>query len=131
VLGTRRRIRRALRRVQLTESQARLVRLLFREEERERASILKRLAECRRKLHAAFAPPVPDSEIVLELSRREKQLQDRERALSGLLEARIAALLGPAQAAELRRLLPPPLSSEPPSNPVVARLSALPPRLSV
>jgi hypothetical protein len=133
MLGTRRRIRRALGRMRLSNAQSRLVRLLLREEDRERDSILKQLAECRLELRAALAPPAPDSGRVLELSRRERQLQERERALSGLLEARIASLIGPAKAAELRTLVPPsPLASEPAPGPGAPGLSTFAaPRLGV
>jgi hypothetical protein len=43
---------------------------------------------------------------VLDLSVRERRLLEQEDMLSALLEGRIAALLGPEQAGELRSLVP-------------------------
>ena len=62
--------------------------------------------ECRRRLHVALAPPAPDSATVLELNLRERQLQERQLGLCDRLEERIARLLGPERAAELRTLPP-------------------------
>ena len=104
MLAARRRIRTALRRLTLTDQQARLVRLLLREERRQRETNERQLALCRRNLHEALAPPAPDSAAVLELSFRERRLLEQERALCEALEQRVAALLGPEQALELRTL---------------------------
>ena len=104
--ATKRRIRAALRRLTLTEQQAQLVRLLLREEKRERETTERQLAQCRRDLREALAQPVPDSATVLELSVRERLLLERQRSPSSGLEQRIAAMLGPERAKELRRYAP-------------------------
>jgi Spy/CpxP family protein refolding chaperone len=104
--ATRRRIRSALRRVNLTDQQAQLVRLLLREERRDRETTERQLADCRRNLHGALAPPAPDSAAVLELSVRERILLERQRSLASSLEQRIAAILGPERARELRTHAP-------------------------
>jgi Spy/CpxP family protein refolding chaperone len=103
----RRRIRGALRRLTLTEQQARLVRLLMREERRERETTERLLEECRRELRQALAPSAPDSATVLELSVKERLLLEQQRALPEHLERRIAGMLGPERASELRTLPPP------------------------
>jgi len=106
VTPARQTIRGALRRLTLTEKQAQLVRLLLREDRRLREATEQLLAECRRDLRAALAPPQPDSLAVLELSIQERLLQERQRALPASLEERIAALLRPEQAVALRSLAP-------------------------
>ena len=106
MIPARHTIRGALRRVALTERQAQLVRLLLREDRRQREAAEQLLAECRRDLRQALAPPQPDSLAILELSVQERLLQDRQRALTASLEQRIAALLRPEQAVALRRLAP-------------------------
>jgi Spy/CpxP family protein refolding chaperone len=64
------------------------------------------LADCRRALAQALAGPTPDSSAVLELTIQERLLEDRERALAGRVEERMAALLRPEQAVRLRALAP-------------------------
>ena len=104
--AVKRRISAALRRFTLTEQQAQLVRLLLREERRERETTERQLAQCRRELREALAPPVPDSATVLALSVRERLLLERQRSPASGLEQRIAAMLGPERAKELRRHVP-------------------------
>jgi len=106
MIAARRRIRKALRRLSLTYEQSQLIRLLLQDDRRERREIQRLLEECRRRLHVALAPPAPDSATVLELSVRERELQERQLGLCDRLEERIARLLGPERAAELRRLPP-------------------------
>ena len=103
---TRRRIRRVLRRLTLDERQAQLVRLLLREDMRQREAVATQLESCRAALREALRPPTPDSAAVLDLSIRERRLLEQERMLSAFLEGRIAAILGPEQAGELRSLVP-------------------------
>lgn len=100
--ATRRRIQGVLRRVTLTAQQAQIVRLLFREEKRVRETTAQQLADCRRELREALAPPAPDSATVLDLSKREGLLLERQRSLDPGLERRIAAMLGPERAKALR-----------------------------
>ena len=106
MIAARRRIRKALRRLSLSYEQSQLIRLLLRDDRRERREIERLLEECRRQLHVALTPPAPDSATVLELSLRERQLQERQLGLCDRLEERIARLLGPERAAELRTLPP-------------------------
>ncbi len=103
---TRRRIRRVLRRLTLDERQAQLVRLLLREDRRQRGAVATQLERCRAELSEALHPPTPDSAAVLDLSLRERRLLDQEQMMSAFLEGRIAAILGPEQAVELRSLVP-------------------------
>jgi len=103
---TRRRIRRVLRRLALDERQLQLVRLLLREDRRQRDAVASQLERCRMELSQALQPPTPDSAAVLDLSVRERRLLEQDDMLSALLEGRIAALLGPEQAGELRSLVP-------------------------
>jgi Spy/CpxP family protein refolding chaperone len=103
---TRRRIRRVLRRLTLDERQAQIVRLLLREDRRQRDLLAAQLVRCRADLHEAIHPEAPDSATVLDLSVRERRLMEQERMLSVFLEGRIAAILGPEQAVELRSLAP-------------------------
>ena len=91
-----------MRRLTLSEPQAQLVRLLLREDRRQRLATQQRLAECRRDLSAALAPPVPDPVAVLELSVEERLLQDRQAAYSAQLEQRVEALLRPDLVVEIR-----------------------------
>ena len=104
--AVKRRISAALRRLTLTEQQQQLVRLLLREERRERETTERQLAQCRRDLREALAQPVPESATVLELSVRERLLLERQRSPAARLEQRIAAMLGPDRARELRRHAP-------------------------
>ena len=117
MIASRRRIFKALRRLSLSQEHTRLIRLLFREDRRERAAIERLLADCRRELHAALAPPAPDSATVLELSVRERRLTERRLRLCDELEERIARLLGPERAAELRTLPPVVRPDEPAPKP--------------
>jgi len=103
---TRRRIRRVLRRLTLDERQLQLVRLLLREDRRQRAAVASQLERCRAELRQALQPPTPDSAAVLDLSVRERRLLEQEEMMSAFLEGRIAAILGPEQAPELRSLVP-------------------------
>jgi Spy/CpxP family protein refolding chaperone len=103
---TRRRIRRVLRRLTLDERQLQLVRLLLREDRRQRAAVAWQLERCRAELRQALQPPTPDSAAVLDLSVRERRLLEQEEMMSAFLEGRIAAILGPEQARELRSLVP-------------------------
>jgi hypothetical protein len=91
-----------VRRLTLSEPQAQLIRLLLREDRRQRLAAQQRLAECRRDLRAALAPPAPDPVAVLELSVEERLLQDRQAACSSQLELRVAALLRPDAVVEIR-----------------------------
>ncbi len=106
IAAARQRARRAVRRLSLTEAQAERVRQLLREDRRQWETAQLLLAECRRALDEALAPPAPDSMAVLELSVQERLLEDRERELSARLEERMAALLRPDQAVRLRALAP-------------------------
>lgn len=106
MIPARHTIRGALRRVALDQRQAQLVRLLLREDRRQREAAEQLLAECRRDLRQALAPPQPDALAVLELSVQERLLQERQRALTACLEQRIAALLRPAQTVALSSLAP-------------------------
>src|SRR5262249_42893412 len=124
MIAARRRIRKALRRIRLSDEQAQLVRLLLREDRRERDAVERRLAECRRDLQAALAPPAPDSATVLELSVKERRLSEQQLGLCDRLEERIARLLGPERAGELRTLPP---VDHPDAAPSPERLA--PPRL--
>jgi Spy/CpxP family protein refolding chaperone len=102
----RQRTRRALRRLSLSEAQEARVRRFLAGDRRQWQAARQVLAECRRELDEALAAPVPDSAVVLELSVQEKLLQEREGALAGRLEERMAELLRPDQAARLRSLAP-------------------------
>jgi hypothetical protein len=103
---TRRRIRRVLRRLTLDERQSQLVRLLLREDTRQREALASQLERCRAELREALHPPTPDSAAVLDLSVRERHLLEQEQTMSAFLEGRIGAILGPEQALELRSLVP-------------------------
>lgn len=103
---SRQRVRRAMVRLSLTEAQADTVRRLLRDERRQWEAARQLLRECRHDLGPALAAPAPDSASVLELSRQERILEERERALCARLERRMAALLRPDQAARLRALGP-------------------------
>jgi len=107
--AARRRIRSALRRLtltELTEPQAQLVRLLLREERRQRETTERRLAECRLQQRQALVRLAPDSATILELRVTERHMLEQKRGLSAGLEQRIARLLGPERAVELRTLAP-------------------------
>jgi Spy/CpxP family protein refolding chaperone len=93
-------------RLRLTEAQADRIRGLLREDRRQWQAARQLLAECRGELGAALAAPTPDSTAVLELSTQERLLEQRERALAGRLEERMAGLLRPDQAVRLRALAP-------------------------
>jgi hypothetical protein len=127
MIAARRRIRKALRRLPLTFEQSQLIRLLLREDRRERREVQRLLDECRRVLHVALAPPAPDSATVLELSVKERQLLDRQLGLCDRLEERLARMLGPGRAGELRTLPPvvPPEEAALAPHPAPLRLPAL------
>jgi len=102
----RQRARRALRRLSLTESQARRVRRLLRDDRRQLAAAEEVLEECRHDLGQALAAPEPDATLLLELAVQERLLERRERELTVRLEESLAALLRPDQALRLRALPP-------------------------
>ena len=106
IASARQRARRALQRLSLTPSQAESAARLLKDERRQLEAARQLLAECRRQLREALAVTLPDSANVLELTRQERLLQERERQLAANLERSLAALLRPEQAVRLRGLPP-------------------------
>ena len=106
IASARQRVRRALRRLSLTPSQARTASRLLRDERQRLEAARQLLAECRQELREALALPAPDSMVVLELTTQERLLQQRERQLAVALERSLARLLRPEQAVRLRALPP-------------------------
>jgi hypothetical protein len=104
--AARQRARRALRRLSLSESQARSVRRVLRDEHRQLEAVRLALDGCRRELARALSRAVPDSALVLELTLEERVLEGREQALGASLEQSLVALLRPEQATRLRGLGP-------------------------
>ncbi len=107
--ATRQRVRRALVRLGLTRAQAASMRRLLQDDRRRWEAARQRMAECRRDLATALAGPAPGSLAILELTREERLLGEKERELWAQLEERMAALLRPEQAVRLRALAPPAL----------------------
>ena len=118
----RQRARRALRRLSLTESQARRVRRLLRDGRPQLAAAEEVLEECRHDLGKALAAPEPDATLLLELAVQERLLERRGRELTVRLEESLAALLRPDQALRLRAL---PEATEPFDEARVASLHRL------
>ena len=54
------------------------MRLLLREDRRQRGAVATQLERCRAELREALHPPTPDSAAVLDLSVRERRLLEQE-----------------------------------------------------